>query len=645
MTLTRQLLLLVALGAPATLLAQTQNDLFDDSVVHEVRFTMSPASWQTLKDNVFADTNYTVDSFQWKGPNGVTAGATNLVIHSRGHGSRDPRKPGLHVSFNTNVKTQTFLGLTDLDLKSNTEDGSLLRERLSMKLFIRMGVPASREVHTRVYVNNEYIGLFNLVEAPDADLLTRLFNENNGYLYQFVPGDWAGPGLGWRFEYLGPNLDNYANADGTKPFVPKTHANAPDTVSLEAFFRTLNQEPDATFLSAMASYLDVKPWLLHLAVENYVSDPDSINGDIFGANNFYLYRFQALPNGQPPKPLFKFVAWDKDLAFGSTERDIFFNRDRNVLIKRLFAIPEYLNYWMETMQRVVLVAGGAGGWFEQEARREYAQIQQAAYDDTNKLTISDGGIHIPVSNADFDKACAYVISFPGNRSDYIVRVALPYWGGLYNFALPPANPSLPDGGFVSVGSHAPPVAAGGAAELYGANFGTADTTQIYVNGFLAPLLFSSGGQVDVQVPWEANGDQIYLGAIVNGSPSNLSRANVRTYAPAILAVTHTDGASFVTDGSPASAGETLVVYMSGLGPVSGPMIDGQKASGTSLQSTKETPVVAIGGVSSPVVFSGLTPGFLGLYQVNVTVPAGARGSSPLTLTIGGLTVQTQVAVR
>ena len=52
------------------------------------------------------------------------------------------------MDFNRNVTTQTFLGLSEFDLKSNTQDPSLIHERVSMKLFTRMGVPASREVST-----------------------------------------------------------------------------------------------------------------------------------------------------------------------------------------------------------------------------------------------------------------------------------------------------------------------------------------------------------------------------------------------------------------------------------------------------------------------------------------------------------------
>jgi uncharacterized protein (TIGR03437 family) len=65
---------------------------------------------------------------------------------------------------------------------------------------------------------------------------------------------------------------------------------------------------------------------------------------------------------------------------------------------------------------------------------------------------------------------------------------------------------------------------------------------------------------------------------------------------------------------------------------------GDPASGTTLATTKNPPKVTIGGQDAPVQFSGLAPGFPGLYQVNVTVPTGiSTGTVPISLTINGVT--------
>jgi uncharacterized protein (TIGR03437 family) len=627
----KQFLLVAMFGARAAALAQTPtaNDLFDGSVLHEVRVTMLDADWQALKAAYETDTPFNVGTFQWTGAGGLTASVGNFQMHNRGHGSRSPIKPGLHLTFDANVKGQTFLGLTSLELKPNTQDGSLLHERLSMLLFARMGIPCSREVHSTFYVNGEYIGVYLLVEYPDAAFLTRIFNESTGYEYNYIPGDWAGTaGGGYHFEYLGSDLTKYASATIPTPFDPETHSNAPDTVTLEGMIRTINQEPDATFLSAMAPYLDLHLFLTHIAVETYVADSDCILGDVFGMNNFHFYRFVN-------QQLSQFIPWDKDEAFSWTERPVLRNATQNVLMRRLMAIPEYEAYYFEEIVKVAMLAGGDGGWLQQEATREYNQIQQAAYLDTNRL-YENLGYLLPCDNACFDADAALVMTFAADRTRFVLSDM-----AADGYQLPSNYPKLNDGGVVNAAALVA-TAAGGLASIYGSNMGSGDNTTVYINGYAAPVFYASPRQFNVQVPWEATGYAPF-GMIVNGAPSNLQDATVSTYSPGVFmvsptlgAITHADG-SLVSDTSPAAANETVVVYATGLGPVSGAMVTGNPASTTSLQPTSPNQATAnIGGINAPVSFSGLTPGFVGLCQINVQVPANAASGSLLIISIGGV---------
>ncbi|MBZ5595662.1 MAG: hypothetical protein LAP39_25770 [Acidobacteriia bacterium] len=84
------------------------------------------------------------------------------------------------------------------------------------------------------------------------------------------------------------------------------------------------------------------------------------------------------------------------------------------------------------------------------------------------------------------------------------------------------------------------------------------------------------------------------------------------------------------------AGDVIVVYCAGLGTVTAPVASGAAAPADPLSRTV-TPVVTIGGLPAQVMFSGLTPGYAGLYQVNAVVPAGVTPGDdvPLVLTIAG----------
>jgi len=89
---------------------------------------------------------------------------------------------------------------------------------------------------------------------------------------------------------------------------------------------------------------------------------------------------------------------------------------------------------------------------------------------------------------------------------------------------------------------------------------------------------------------------------------------------------------------PAARGEFISIFCTGLGPVANQPASGAPALANPLSTTRTSPVVTIGGVPAPVVFSGLAPGFVGLYQVNAQVPitSSTGNAVPAVLTIGNI---------
>jgi uncharacterized protein (TIGR03437 family) len=99
------------------------------------------------------------------------------------------------------------------------------------------------------------------------------------------------------------------------------------------------------------------------------------------------------------------------------------------------------------------------------------------------------------------------------------------------------------------------------------------------------------------------------------------------------------GAQFLNAPSaPATAGDALVIYCTGLGAVSPAVPAGTAAPSSTLSWTTGTVSVTLGGQPAHVLFSGLAPTYAGLYQVNAIVPAGiAPGSDvPVVLSVGGV---------
>jgi uncharacterized protein (TIGR03437 family) len=145
--------------------------------------------------------------------------------------------------------------------------------------------------------------------------------------------------------------------------------------------------------------------------------------------------------------------------------------------------------------------------------------------------------------------------------------------------------------------------------------------------------------------------------VLNGTAGGSQAVNVAAYAPAIFAINEAgsgpgaiqDSSYHLVDASnPAIAGTTtILIYCTGLGALSANQpASGAAASTTELAPTSELATVTIGGVTENASFSGLAPGFVGLYQVNALVPAGsATGPAvPVTISIGGVTSNTVTIV-
>ncbi len=160
------------------------------------------------------------------------------------------------------------------------------------------------------------------------------------------------------------------------------------------------------------------------------------------------------------------------------------------------------------------------------------------------------------------------------------------------------------------------------------------------------LYFVSEGQVNVQVPWELAGRNFAIvKAKIGDSTSTIATLDLSDSAPGLFEfelsgrnlgiVTHADG-QLVTPQNPARRGETIVVWGTGFGPLTEPQQSGQPAPARIVR-TRIQAAASIAGRSAPVSFSGLAPGFVGLYQANVTVPADApAGEQDLVLTSNGV---------
>ena len=243
------------------------------------------------------------------------------------------------------------------------------------------------------------------------------------------------------------------------------------------------------------------------------------------------------------------------------------------------------------------------------------------------------------------------------------------------------TPVLFDGGTVNGITYAAgqPVSPGSIASLFGSNLAAslaqADTVplstnlanvSVTMNGISAPLFFVSPGQINVQVPWNVlpNGVDTGMATVVvtrGQLSSNGESVQIAPVAPAIFTVVsdgignaiavNPDGTIAAPAGSipgllsrPAHMGDPLVILATGLGAVTPAVANGANSM-DQLRNTVSTPTVLIGGQPAQLLFSGLSPSFTGVNQINAVVPFGGTGQAvPIQLLIGGITTSDRVTI-
>ncbi len=228
-----------------------------------------------------------------------------------------------------------------------------------------------RESHARLYVNNEFAGVYVLTEELGEDFVRRVFTQadsdepDKGTLFEY---QWIDE---WKFQYLGGELDTYR-----RRFEARTHENdstADLYGSIEELVRDVNEVPADRFVEEVDALVDLKRLMVYMGVEAFLVDYDGLVG-YKGMANFYLYR----PDGARQA---LFIPWDKDQTFYVANRDIGHGLGENTLLRRAMEVPELRALFLDTLTQA---AGEADAWMEGEMVRARDQIRDAVLADPGR---------------------------------------------------------------------------------------------------------------------------------------------------------------------------------------------------------------------------------------------------------------------
>ena len=383
---------LVVLIAASPAAAQTQDDFFNPDVLQRIELWLNEADWEKLKASFQENTYYPAD-LTW---NGVTV--ANVGIRSRGLGSRRAQKPGLRVDMDRYSSGRQFLGLKSFVLDNLSQDFSGIKETVAMRFFTRLGIPAPRETHARLYVNGRYAGLYALVESVDKTMMGRVFGsvgdniQNDGYLFEYnyvldSP---------WRFDYPGESLAAYRLRFDIK--TNESHAESLIWGPIEELVRLVNNTPASSFEQTINPRLDLAAFVRYIAAQNFMAQDDGFNG-YAGMNNFYFYRLEN-------STTHVFIGWDEDVAFHSSDFGVTTRIDDNVLTRKTLELASYRSQYFSVLGEA---ATAAVDWMRQEMQRQLDLIDQAMLDDPQK----------PYTNDEYQAERARLLTFPDARITFV----------------------------------------------------------------------------------------------------------------------------------------------------------------------------------------------------------------------------------
>jgi len=273
-------------------------NLFNNNTLHEIRIYFEEDNfWDILTTN-YEVGSYAGDIDYLQTTQIIIDGdmLDSVGVRQKGfssHFASNQFKKSIKIDFNEFVSGQEYDGLRKINLANGVGDPSFQRDMLCYDMMRTAGIAAPRTAHTTLYLNDQYWGIYVIIEQVDKTFVSDNFDDDDGELFK---------NMGWSaLEYLGTNPNSYKEFFELK--TNKTEDNWSDFIEL---CDIINNASDFTFRDEIQKVFDVDEYLRVLAIDVLTNNWDSY---IEHGRNWYLYH-------EPEDGLFHWVPWDYNLAMG-----------------------------------------------------------------------------------------------------------------------------------------------------------------------------------------------------------------------------------------------------------------------------------------------------------------------------------------
>ncbi|MDM5332966.1 CotH kinase family protein [Ureibacillus composti] len=261
--------------------------LFNEDVVTTIDITIDDKDWEDMLANPLNE-EYKEASVTINGE-----AISNVAIRTKGNSSLtsvaqgDSQRYSLKVDFNYFDSTQSYYGLTKLNLNNNFSDSTQMKEFVSYELMEQMGIATPSHSYLKVMVNDEYYGLMLGVEAIDETFIAQNYNTAKGYL--FKPD-----GTGSDLVYISDSLEDYEGIE------VKMNEDSIDDSNLISMIKSINEG------EGYEEFVNTDQMLRYFAMNTALVSLDSYQGQM--KHNYYLYEDED--------GVFSILPWDYNMSFG-----------------------------------------------------------------------------------------------------------------------------------------------------------------------------------------------------------------------------------------------------------------------------------------------------------------------------------------